>query len=251
MTLPASITITQSVFTPAVEISPDAINAPPAGIPPYPVGTAGQTWYLTFANGALTWVQVQPAAPLTVSAPAGGNVGLAMNVTGTVVPPTDSVAFALGTSASAPPSSGFIAAVNGGGVLSGTLTPTFAGTFYVWAQDVDSGALAVSGPVAVAASSVTLSVAPMGTAAYALSAGATILVGGGIVPAQNAAVQAAFSASNTAPPTSWTQASVALDGGTWSAELAMPAAVGEFYVWVETADGLNVVVSTFTLSVVA
>ncbi|MHB1305286.1 MAG: hypothetical protein ACYCZB_17785 [Acidiphilium sp.] len=61
--LPATITITQSGVIPQVIVADGAIGAPPVGVPPYPLATdPSQTWWLTYANGALAWVE-QPDAP--------------------------------------------------------------------------------------------------------------------------------------------------------------------------------------------
>jgi hypothetical protein len=61
--LPASITITQSGLIPSVIIADGSIGAPPIGVPPFPLGTdPSQTWWLTYINGVLAWVE-QPDAP--------------------------------------------------------------------------------------------------------------------------------------------------------------------------------------------
>ena len=86
---------------------------------------------------------------LTVTAPSTGASGTALVVAGTVWPISDAVQIALGTSATVAPTSGYVAAASNGGVLSGSLTPGSAGTYYVWANDTVTALTAVSGPVAV------------------------------------------------------------------------------------------------------
>lgn len=62
-TLPATVLISQHGLSPVVSVADTSINAPPVGIPPFPLGTdPSQTWWLTLQNGVLTWVQ-QPDAP--------------------------------------------------------------------------------------------------------------------------------------------------------------------------------------------
>ncbi len=86
---------------------------------------------------------------LTVSAPGTGVAGTALAVSGSVWPVSDSVQIALATSSLVAPTSGYVAAANSGGMLSGSLTPVAAGTYYVWANDLVTALTAVSGPIAV------------------------------------------------------------------------------------------------------
>ncbi|MDA8049950.1 MAG: hypothetical protein M0002_08090 [Rhodospirillales bacterium] len=57
MSLPATITITQGGVAPAVVIAEGALDAPPPGVPPYPLNVdPAVTWMLVWQNGVLTWV---------------------------------------------------------------------------------------------------------------------------------------------------------------------------------------------------
>ena len=239
---PASITRTQLGLSVPVTVVPGTVAPPPPGIPPYPLGSdPSQVWYLTYADGVLSWIQatistapsmtvaeisnLNAGAPLTVSgayfndspsaldysldggvtwlsagtvefsggafsfvisaglsagsytvqvrpldapsvvavsntftvlgnslsvsAPTRGASGSALAVTGSVWPASDGVQIALGTSATVAPTSGYVAAANTDGAITGSLTPASAGTYYVWANDTETALTAVSGPVAV------------------------------------------------------------------------------------------------------
>ncbi len=86
---------------------------------------------------------------LTITAPSTGASGTALAVAGSVWPISDAVQIALGTSATVAPTTGYVAAASTGGVLSGSLTPGSAGTYYVWANDTVTALTAVSGAIAV------------------------------------------------------------------------------------------------------
>ncbi|WP_298283141.1 hypothetical protein [Acidocella sp.] len=248
MSLPASITITQTGLAVPVTLVDGAVPAPTAGLPPYPLSPVpGATYYLTLVNGALAWVQ-GGASPLTVSAPSTGSVGVALAITGTVTPPDDNVVVGLSLSAIEPPAT-LVAATNIGGALSAELTPTSAGTFYVWAFDTTNGQnTAISGAVTITAASAALSITSPGTASYAAGSGAVEL-SGMVTPAQTLSLQVALSTADTAPPSAgWVAAT--LNAGAWRAAVPVPAAAGQYYVWVETTDGLVVAVSSFTIGVV-
>jgi hypothetical protein len=252
MSLPAKITITQGGISPAVAIAEGALPAPPAGLPPYPLtDDPSETWYLTLSGGVLAWVQVNTAEPLTVTAPASGTAGVPLAVTGTVVPPGNTVYFALGPSSTISPGA-WIPANNTGGALSSELTPLYAGTWYAWASDFTAGGKVVSGPIEVTASSAALSFDTPGTASYSLGSAGTIALGGGVAPAQPLALQVALSHSNSAPPvTGWVAAINSPDEARWSADLPIPVTVGSYYAWVQSSDGDFTTVSVFTIEISA
>lgn len=188
-------------------------------------------------------------ASLSVSAPAIGMVGDALAVTGNVAPVSDAVNIQLAVSDSAAPTSGWTAAVNSGGSITGSLTPAAVGTYYVWAQDPESGLTAVSAAVTVnAAAAVTLGFNnPGGT--YPHGSG-TIGLNGSISPAQAASVQISLSTSNSTVPTDGWQAASVIDSNTlWAVFYTTPAAAGNYYIWAQTTAGAATAVSDFTISV--
>ncbi|WP_298286554.1 collagen-like protein [Acidocella sp.] len=188
------------------------------------------------------------AATLTVSAPGTGMAGAGLSVTGTVSPAADAVTMALATQNGTAPASGWVAATNSGGAFAATLTPSAAGTYYVWAQDAATGLYAVSGAVAMAAGSVTYGINNPG-GSYVHGVG-TIALGGGVSPAQPVPTQVALSASGTvAPAAGWQAASNINNNAMWAVNYPAPATPGAYYVWVETASGQDGVVSSFTLTV--
>ena len=249
--LPASISITQDVAGPYVTIMQDSGVALPPGVPPYPLAAdPSQTWVLQDVNGTLTWVQVNTLTPLTLSCGNSGNVGVAIEVTGTVNPPGDTVVFALGTSATVPPGDGFVEATNTAGMLSGNVTPGFTSTFYMWAIDQATGRTAVSPAITVGPGAVSLTVNAPGSAEFEHGASGTIDLSGALSPPQPAALQAALSTSNTAPPTSgWTAASLSAGQDVWTAYVPVPALAGSYYIWVERTDGAFAVVADFAITV--
>ncbi len=66
---PARITRTQLGLIIPVEVVDGALPPPPPGLPPYPLASdPSQSWYLTYLDGQLTWVQSNagPAAVLAL-----------------------------------------------------------------------------------------------------------------------------------------------------------------------------------------
>lgn len=252
MSLPAKITITQSGLAPRVVLAPGAVPAPPAGLPPYPLGALpDQTYNLVLTDGVLSWV-LASTVPLAITAPASGVAGVAMAITGSVSPSADRVVFGLSLSPLEPPTGELVTALNIGGALSCSLTPPAAGTWYVWAIDTTAGtgSMAVSGAINVTANTVGFTINQTSTGSFAAAQGGDILVGGSIVPAQSVAMQVALSTSNTAAPTTGWQAVSANDGASWQAAVPVPATAGTYYVWVETTAGLGTIVSDFSITVV-
>jgi len=97
--------------------------------------------------------------------------------------------------------------------------------------------------------SVSYTVNQPGTTSYAAGSG-TIALNGGISPAQNVATQVAFSTSNAAAPSAgWQSASIIDNNSLWAVYMPIPATAGSYYVWVETAAGASVTVSSFALTI--
>ncbi len=143
----------------------------------------------------------------------------------------------LSASNSTAPASGWTAAANSGGSISGSLTPPAPGTYYVWAQDPASGLTAVSSAITVsAAAAVTYGINnPGGT--YVHGSG-TIGLNGSVSPAQAVNTQVALSTSNSVVPTSGWQAASIIDSNTlWAIYYTTPATAGSYYVWVQTTAG--------------
>ncbi len=188
-------------------------------------------------------------ATLTVSAPATGVAGAVLSVTGTVSPTADAVTVALATQNTTAPGSGWVAATTSGGAFAVSLTPGTAGSYYVWAQDAATGLFAVSGAIVVAASaSVSYGINNPG-GSYVHGVG-TIALSGGVSPAQAAPTQVALSVSGSVAPVSgWQAASNVDNNAMWTVYYPTPALPGSYYVWVETASGQDMAVSSFTLTV--
>jgi hypothetical protein len=189
------------------------------------------------------------AASLTVSVPSSGTAGTALTVSGTVSPVTDNVNVQLATQNSVAPTSGWSAATNSGGSYSAGVTPSAAGTYYAWAQDPTTGIVTVSAAITVAAAPALVFGFnnPGGTYVHGVS---TIPLNGAVTPAQDVSVQVALSTSNSAVPTSgWQAASVIYSNSLWAIYYTTPATAGNYYVWVQTTDGENSAVSSFTVPV--
>ncbi|MGE4481999.1 collagen-like protein [Acidocella sp.] len=218
-----------------------------------PAGTG--TFYLWAEQVNDTSVQAVSSAmsavqaSLSISVSSTGTVGTALAVTGNVTPVSDTVNIQLSASNSTVPTSGWTVATNSSGNLSGSLTPSAAGTYYVWAQDSTSGLNAVSDAVTVAAaSSVAYGINNPG-GSYAHGSG-TIPLNGSVTPAQAVATQLSLSTSNTVTPTSGWQAASIIDSNTlWAVYYNTPASAGNYYVWVQTTAGASTTVSSFTISV--
>lgn len=219
-------------------------------------GMATGTYSISVRDAGKTGV-VGTSAPFTVVAPviAIGGVsasvatGGAIAASGSVTPAGAAVQVGLSSSATTAPAS-FVAAIVSGNNWSAALTAgSSAGTFYVWAEQMDDASVqAVSGAIMVTAS-VSYTVNQPSTTSVAAGSG-TLAVNGGISPSQNIATQVAFSTSNTTPPTSGWQAASVIDNNTlWAAYATIPATAGSYYVWVETASGMAAAVSTFTIAV--
>lgn len=189
------------------------------------------------------------AASLTVSAPSNGMAGTALAVSGVVSPVADNVNVQLATQNSTVPTSGWSAATNSGGSFSAGLTPSAAGTYYVWAQDLTTGMTAVSVAIIVAAAPALVFGFnnPGGSYVHGVS---TIPLNGAVTPAQDVTAQVALSTSNSVVPTNgWQAASIIYSNSLWAVYYTTPATAGNYYVWVQTTDGENSAVSSFSVPV--
>jgi hypothetical protein len=179
------------------------------------------------------------------SPPATGTVGVALSLTGTVSPSGAAVQVGLATSATTAPAGWTNATVNGTG-WTANLTPSAAGTYYIWAEQTATTAIqAVSAAVAVAASGSSGTVAitsppTTGTAGVALSLAGTVAPSG-------TAVQVGLSTSASTAPSSWTNATVSGTG--WTASLT-PSAAATYYIWAEqtSAPSVQAVSAVVTVS---
>ena len=217
--------------------------------------TVAGTYYVWVQQDADTTVQVVSAAvnavaaTLSVSAPATGTAGTALAVTGSVSPVADAVNVVLDVQNTVAPSSGWVVTTNASGSLSVSLTPSAAGTYYVWAQDPATGLTAVSAAISVAAAP-ALAYGfndPGGSYVHGVS---TIPLNGSVTPAQNVTTQVALSTSNTMVPTSgWQAASIIYSNSMWAIYYNTPVTAGTYYVWVQTTAGTDSAVSSFTVTV--
>jgi len=218
--------------------------------------SAAGTIYVWAEQSSATTVQAVSssisvvAASLTVTAPSSGMAGSVVTVSGTVNPVADTVNVQLAAQNSTAPASGWTAAVNNSGNFALSLTPSAAGTYYAWAQDLATGLTAVSAPITVAAQPpLVLGINTPTTLSYVHGTG-TIGLNGAISPAQPASVQVALSTSKTTAPTSGWQAATDISYNTlWAIYYTTPATPGVYYVWVETTTGGSRAVSTFTITV--
>jgi hypothetical protein len=160
------------------------------------------------------------------------------------------VSVQLSTQNTTAPTTGWVAATNTAGSISASLTPSAAGTYYVWAKDATTGIIAMSAAITVSAlpaTTYTFNTPSNGPFTHGVG---TVACNGGISPADGTAVQVALSTSNTTPPTTgWTGATL-LQGNTfWAVYCNTPPAAGTYYIWIETMTGTDATVSAFTFSV--
>jgi hypothetical protein len=217
---------------------------------------AAGTVYVWAQQSAATGVQAVSAgisvvaASLSIAAPATGAVGAALSITGNVSPAADAVSVQLSTQNTTAPTSGWVAATSTAGSISASLTPSAAGTYYVWAKDATTGITAVSAAITVSAlpaTTYTFNTPSNGPFTHGVG---TVACNGGISPADGTAVQVAFSTSNITPPTSGWTAATLLQGNTfWAVYGNTPSAAGAYYIWIETAAGADATVSSFTFTV--
>jgi hypothetical protein len=161
------------------------------------------------------------------SAPTTGTVGTALSLVGTVSPTATAVQVGLSTSNTTAPTTWTAAMVSGSG-WTASITPSAAGTYYIWAEQTSATSVqTVSSAVTIAASggsTIALTSPPTtGTTGTALTINGTVGPSG-------TAVQVGLSTSNTTAPTSWTAATVSTTN--WSVSIT-PSAAGTYYIWAE------------------
>ena len=165
--------------------------------------------------------------------PSSVAVNASLALTGTVSPASSAVQVGLSASATTAPAA-WVNAVTNNGTWTASLTPTAAGTVYVWArQDVNTSVQAVSGAVSVVVPALSVTAPSTGTAGTALA------VTGSVAPVVDAVNVQLATQNSAAPSTGWTAATNA--NGTFSAALTS-AAAGTYYVWAQDpASGLTAV----------
>lgn len=190
------------------------------------------------------------AASVTIGTiPSTAVAGAPLTLTGSVFPAGDAVTVGFSTNATTPPATFTQASVTGGN-WTATVTPSSAGTIYVWAQQSANPTVqAVSGAIIVGSNaSVAYTVNPPSSLAYKIGSG-TIGINGSVSPAQMIGTQATLSTSGTTPPTSgWVTATIINNNTLWAVYLPGPTIAGTYYVWVETSTGQAAAVSSFTIT---
>jgi hypothetical protein len=163
-----------------------------------------------------------------------------ISISGTVSPGNNAVNIGISTSASiAPPT--WVAAMVANGAWTASLTPSAAGTIYIWAQQAsETSVQAVSSAINVIAASLTINAPATG------SAGTALTVSGTVTPAADS-VNVQLSAQNMAAPSSgWTAA--INTAGNFTASLT-PSAAGTYYAWAQdAATGLAEVSAAISVS---
>jgi hypothetical protein len=164
----------------------------------------------------------------------------AVSVGGTVSPGSNAVSVGISASSTVTPAT-WIAAAVANGAWTASLTPSAAGTIYIWArQSAEPSVQAVSTAINVVAASLNINAPGTGTAGTALT------VSGTVSPAADG-VNVQLSTQNAAAPTSGWIAAVN-SAGNFSAALT-PAAAGTFYAWAQDqASGLTAVSAGITVT---
>lgn len=172
--------------------------------------------------------------------PAISTVDTAIALSGAVSPGNAAVRVGLSSSATSAPTVWQSATVSNG-AWTGSLTPTAAGTVYVWAQQ--SAAISVetiSSAISIVTASLAVSAPPTGTAAAALT------VTGTVSPAADAVNVQLSSQNATAPTAGWTAATN--NAGSFTGSLT-PSAAGTYYAWAQDpSTGLTAVSGAITVS---
>jgi hypothetical protein len=220
--------------------------------------TAGTYTILVRDHANTTVVGTSPpftitAATVTIGAvPTSVTVGGAIPVTGTVAPSGAAVQVGLSASTTVAPTVYAAASVSSANWSTSLVAGSVAGTYYVWAQQINDVSIqAVSGAIVVSASVAAISYTVNQPASVSIAAGSgTVALNGGVSPPQSIATQMAFSTSNTVRPTTGWQNAAIIDNNTvWAIYATVPASAGTYYIWVETTTGTNAVVSTFSIQV--
>jgi hypothetical protein len=171
--------------------------------------------------------------------PASLSLNQAVAVSGTVSPGNNAVNVGISASATVAPTT-WVAATVANGAWTVSLTPSSAGTIYIWAeQSSEASVQAVSPAISVIAASLTVNAPATG------SAGTALAVSGSVTPAADS-VNVQLSAQNTSAPTSgWTAA--VNSAGSFTASLT-PSAAGTYYAWAQDpATGLAKVSAAITV----
>jgi len=183
---------------------------------------------------------VIPPSVTIAATPSSLTLGASLSVSGTVSPASNAVRIGYSSSGTNAPSNWVAATVASGG-WTGVLTPSAAGTIYIWAEQSSATSVqAVSGAISVVAASLTITAPASGTA------GSAITVNGTVNPAADS-VNVQLATQNTTPPGSgWTAA--VNSGGNFALSLT-PAAAGTYYAWAQDpASGLTAMSSAITVA---
>jgi hypothetical protein len=161
-------------------------------------------------------------------------------VSGMVFPADSAVQVGLSTSTTIAPTAWVNAVVSNGDWMA-SLTPSAAGTVYVWAeQEAAPAVFAVSNAVSVVTASIVVSAPASG------AAGAGLNITGTVSPVADA-VNVQLATQNTVAPTSGWTAATSSDGSFTSS--LIPAAGGTYYAWAQDADtGLSAVSSAIVVA---
>ena len=182
--------------------------------------------------------------------PNTATAGSAFNVSGAVFPSGRAVSVGLSASATAAPSAYNVAAVSGSN-WTASVTPSGAGTAYLWVQQTaDPSAQSVSSAISVTGSaSVSYTVNQPSSLSYSVGSG-SIALNGGVSPPQAIGTQVALASSASTPPSgNWVMASNIDNNALWAVYVPTPSVAGTYYVWVETSSGQAAAVSSFALTV--
>jgi hypothetical protein len=248
----------------ALDYSTDGINWVPAPVPTIGVnsysftipGLAAGAYRISVRDHADQGVvgisaSFSVATPnVTLGAtPGTAVVGTAFTVAGTIFPAGNAVSVGLSSSATTAPTRLVPATVTAGN-WTATITPSAAGTLYLWAQQTADPAIeAVSTAITVTSNvAVSYTVNQPGSLTYTIGSG-PIALNGGVSPAQVIGTQVALSTSGTTPPTTgWSGATIIDNDAVWAVYLPGPTVAGAYYVWVETTTGGAPAVSSFTIA---
>ncbi len=172
--------------------------------------------------------------------PATVTLNAALTLNGTVSPGNSAVRIGTSTSATVAPATWANATVTNN-AWTITLTPSVAGTIYIWAQQASATSVqAVSPAMSVVAASLTIAAPGTGTAAVALN------ITGTVSPAADAVNVQLSSQNATVPASGWSAA--VNTSGSYTLSLT-PAAAGTYYAWAQDpATGLTAVSAAITVA---
>jgi hypothetical protein len=167
-------------------------------------------------------------------------LGSTLSLAGTVSPGLNAVRVGMSSSNSTAPGVWVNATVNNG-AWTASVTPSAAGTIYIWAQQSAATSVqAISPAISVVSASLSVSTDANGTAGTALN------VAGSVSPAADSVNVQLATQNTTAPSTGWTAASNT--AGSFTAALT-PSAAGSYYAWAQDpATGLTAVSAAITVA---